>query len=552
MGRLVDTIPGLKNLPVDVHAGMIAMREAKSLLYLKALGFWKPQHFLVNGMMQPMFTMPRHIKMSAEGFSHNPLVTFHDGMLNAQAILLNHYTGGKFLLNDRQQRMADYIKSNNLATNNPFSDTGDIGQNSFSKIDSNLRKYGGFMMQEGERVGRINAFASYESHLRQSGKFGDNEGELFREAERNTTETMGSFRHTDRPAAFTKLGIAGTGLATLRQFEINFLNQFHDYIKYGIEKKNYTPLMAFSALQLCMAGVMGFIGFETLDQIWTTIRDLIPSNMISKELATWSPKKFVLENAPTILSRGPVSDLTGINFASSLEAGTVVDPSVNGMLPFISEIKNTVVPAWNLATNPTDDNLHKFVWNETPYGSRGMLETGKVFGHDLPDAINTKSWYNSPSGVSQSPNNPGQGTYTRDEDDTNIRSFGFTSTKEAMSKEAEYMSKEETKVLQTRQQDTLDNIDSAIRNNDLSGIEKSVMKYIDMQGDPNQPLSTERLTKVVEDWNLDYRTRLTAALESGDLTAVYKYQRLNDMMQQLDKRYSPQQGVNYGPANAAR
>jgi hypothetical protein len=545
MGRIFDTIPGFKNLPSDVQAGMVVMREAKSLLYLKALGFWKPQHFLVNGVFQPMFTAARHMKISAEGFDHNPFTTFHEGMLNAQAILLNHYTDGKFQLNEHQQKLADYIKSNNIATNNPFQDTGDIGQNSYSKVDSTLRKYGGFMMQEGERVARINAIASFESHLRQSGKF-DNQLELFREAERQTTETMGSFRHTDRPQAFVKMGITGTGLATLRQFEINFLNQFHDYIKFGIEKKNFAPLLAFSATQLMMAGVMGFIGFQTLDDVWKFVRDMIPTSMVSKEFATWSPKKFVLENAPMILSRGPVSSLTGINFASSLEAGTIVDPSVQGMIPFISEIKNTVGPAFSYATNPTSDNLHKMIWNETPYGSRGVLETGKFLGQDLPDAINTKSWYNSPNGTSQSPNNPGQGTYKRDAEDTAIRSAGFTSTQEAMTKEGEFMSKEDSKVLEERQKDIMDNLGSAVRNHDFNDIGKYAQQYVQMAGNPQTAFGNDKFLKLAMDWNTDYKQKVALGASSGDLTAIYKYQRLHEMLDQVEKYYGPANAANKG------
>jgi len=544
MGRFFDTVPGLRNLPADVHASMVLMRNAKSLLYLKALGFWKPQHFLVNGLFQPMFTMARHMKLSAEGYSHNPFQTFHEGMLNAQAILLNHYTNGRYELNEKQQKLADYIKSNNIATNNPFSDTGDIGVSRMNNIDANIRKYGGFMMQEGERVARVNAICSFASHLEQSGKFSD-PLEMMREAERQTTETMGSFRHTDRPAAFVKLGVTGTGLATLRQFEINFLNQFHDYIKFGVEHKNFAPLLAFSATQLMMAGVMGFIGFQTLDDLWTAVRNLIPTSMVDKEFATWSPKKFVLEHAPVILSRGPVSALTGINFASSLEAGTIVDPSIQGMLPFISEIKNTVGPAFSYATNPTTDNLHKMIWNELPYGSRGTLETGKFLGQDLPDAINTKSWFNSPNGTSQSPNNPGQGTYKRDASDTAIRSAGFTSTQEALTKEGEFMSKEDSKVLQERQKDILDGMDSAIRNHDgTAAVGKYALRYIQMAGNPQTAFSNDKFTKLALDWNTDYKQKVALGASKGDLTEIYKYQRLHEMLDQVEKYY--------GPANAAR
>jgi hypothetical protein len=296
---------------------------------------------------------------------------------------------------------------------------------------------------------------------------------------------------------------------------------------------------------------MGFIGFETLDKLWTTIRDLIPTNMIDKEFAEFSPKKFVLEHAPVILSRGPVSSMTGINFASSLEAGTIVDPSLQGMLPFISEVKNTIAPVFEYATNPTKDNLHKLIWNEIPYGSRGVLETGKFLGQDLPDAINTKSWYNSPSGVSQSPNNPGEGVYKRDQDDTNIRSAGFTSTKEALFKEAYYMNKENEKMLQSRQEDAMENMGSAIRNNEPGLAQKSIQKFIDMGGNPQSSAINQKLTKMIIDYSLDTENKLNYALQTNDYTAAMKYVRLRELLQQLNARY-PKDTANYGPANAAR
>jgi hypothetical protein len=546
MGEFFDTVPGLREVPIDMRTGMMLMRNAKNLIYLKALGFWKPAHFFVNGIFQPFFTMPRHMKLSAEGYSHNPWTTLTRSMRDAQAILLNHYaeqmggTGPK--MDDFAQKMSDFIKSNGIATNNPFSDVGELGRTKLDAFIKRSQAIGGYFMQEGERLARVNAFVSFAHHLDQSGKFTDM-NELFQEAKRNTTETMGSFKHTDRAAAFVKAGITGTGLSTLRQFEINFMNQFHDLIKYGMETKNYGPLALFSGIQLAFAGVMGFIGFETIDQIWRWFRDMIPTSMVSKEFAQWSPKAAAMKDLPQLLSRGLVSPMTGINFASSLEAGTIVDPSLSGMLPFISEIKNTIVPAWDYVTNPTSDNLHKMVWNETPYGSRGTLETGKFAGMDLPDSLNTKSWYNSPSGVSQSPNNPGEGSYRRTPEDTNIRSWGFLSTQEGQSKEAEFMSKEDDKMFMNRQQDVMKALDSSIRNHDVAMGGNSIQKYIEMQGDPQKAFSNEHFMKMAMDWNTSYEDRTAMGTSSG-LEGIYKYQRLHEMLNQI-KRY-------YGPANAAR
>jgi len=544
VGHAIDTVPGLRNLPVDMHASMVAMRAAKSLLYLKALGFWKPQHLIVNGVFQPLFTLARHSMLSAQGFAHNPFVTMHEGILNSNRILLDHYTNGVSGLTAKQKEMAEYIKSSNLATNNPFQDLGDIGSTGMSKLQTGVTKVGGFFMQEGERICRVNAFCSYVSHLEQSGKFGDNRAELYREAERHTTETMGSFRHTDRPAAFVKMGQVGTGLATLQQFKINFLNQNTNYLMHGLETKNFTPFMVFNATQLMMAGVMGLVGFEEIDALWKHIRDLIPSGMIDAKLATWSPKQWVMEHAHPALARGPVSTVTGINFASSLEAGSVVDPSVQGMFPFLSEIKNTFGPPVEYLRNPTQDNLHKMIWNETPYGSRGWLETGKAFGQDLPEAINTRSWYTSPTGVSQSPNNPGQGKFTRNENDELLRSSGFTSTREAQIKEGDFMQQENNKVIEERQKDMVDKLDSAIRNNDLNKGGDAIMQYMKLEGDPTKMLANDRINKLLIDWNTDYNQRVTLGVKSGDIGSIYKYQRLHEMIDGLEKYY--------GPANAAR
>ena len=533
MGEIFDIVPGLRNVPIDMRTGMAIMRTSKNMIYLKALGFWKPQHFLVNGVFQPAFTMPRHMKMSAEGYSHNPLTTFVRGGRDAAAILLHHYTNGKGPeLSEFAQNAKDYIDTNGIATNNPYSDVGELGR---GKLDAALKKsqaIGGYFMQEGERVARINAFMSFSHHLEQSGKFTDR-NELFQEAKRNTTEVMGSFKHTDRPLAFVKSGITGTGLATLRQFEINFINQFHDYCKYAHETKNYGPLAAFSAIQLSFAGVMGFIGFDTADSIWKWLRDLLPTSMVSKEFAQWSPKAAAMKDLPELLSRGMVSPMTGINFASSLDSGTILDPSIEGLFPFISEIKNTIGPAFDYVTNPTSDNLHKMVWNETPYGSRGMLETGKFAGMDVPDAMNTKSWYTSPSGVSNSPNTPGKGVYKRTDEDTNIRSWGFTSTNEAMHKQAQYMTDEDTKELQTRQKDAMDGIMSSVRNMQPGDIRGYMKQYIEMGGDPRKALSNQTFKKMIMDWNTDYAQKTQLALRSGDLQAINKLRLMNSYMQQI-------------------
>jgi hypothetical protein len=539
LGRFVDTVPGLRNVPVDVRAGANFIRNAKSLIYLKALGFWKPQHFLVNGVFQPFFTMPRHMKLSAEGYSHNPLTTLTNGMRDAQAILLDHYTNGHGPeLTDMGKDMANYLKTNQIASNNPFSDVGELGRTPTEAFLKKSQAVGGYFMQEGERVARVNAFTSFVHHLDQSGKFTDRM-ELFREAERQTTETMGSFKHSDRPMFFTKMGIAGNGMATLRQFEVNFMNQFHDYTKYAGETKNYGPLMAFSGIQLAFAGVMGFVGFETADQIWKFLRDLVPTSMVNKEFAEWSPKKWALENLPIEASRGPVSTVSGINFASSLEAGTIVDPSMTGILPFLSEIHNTVVPVWDYISNPTSDNLHKMVWNETPYGSRGWLETGKAFGQDLPQSINTRNWYTRPNGVVDSPNNPGQGVYQRTPEDENIRSWGFTSTKEALTKEGAFMAKDNDKMFQDRQKVMVENMDSAMRNGDTDKMGDYLQKYVAMQGDPSQALTNQHVYDMAMRWNLDYQRQVAMGTKSYE--GVMKYQRLHQMLNQIKAHYGQNQ-----------
>jgi len=546
LGEFVDSVPGIRNVPVDMRTGTVAMKYAKNLIYLKALGFWKPQHFLVNGIFQPFFTMPRHLQLSQQGYEHNMLKTVVHGIHDASQILLNHYFESIGKEGPKMDKFAndmyEYIKENKIATNNPYSDVGAVGR---SKSEAFLKKsaaIGGFFMQEGERLSRVNAFVSFAHHLQQSGKFTD-QAEMFREAERHTTETMGSFKHTDRPMAFQKLGLAGSGLATLRQFELNFISQHIAYTKYAMKTGNYGPLLAMAGIQTAFAGVMGFLGFETADAVYRFFRDLVPTSMVSKEFAQWSPKQAAMQHLPTLLAHGLVSPMTGINFASSLEAGTIVDPSISGLLPFVSEIRNTIVPTWDYISNPTDDNLHKFIWNQTPYGSRGMLETGKFAGMDLPDSLNTKSWYTSPSGVSQSPNNPGTGTYTRDKVDEEIRSWGFTSAKEAETKEVEYQAKENDKMFESRQKDMMDNLGSAIRNNNFNKAGDYIQKYIDLQGDPTKALSNDTFRKMVLDWNTDYKQRVAMGA-AGGLSEVYKYQRLHELLDQTEKYY--------GPANAAR
>ena len=561
LGELVDTIPGIRNVPMDLRAGTQALKFSKNLIYLKALGFWKPQHFLVNGLFQPFFTMPRHMKLTAEGYSHNPLETLTHGMKDAQAILLNHYSkglngGNTVKLSDLAKKAADFLITNQVATNNPFSDVGELGR---SKSDAFVKKsqaIGGYFMQEGERVARVNAFMSFVHHLRQSGKYGDldvheNLLNLFSDANRQTTETMGSFRHTDRALAFTKLGLLGTGLSTLRQFEINFLNQFHDYAKLAIEKNNYAPLLAMSGIQLAYAGIMGFVGFESLDQLYKWFRDMVPTKFVSPEFAQWSPKNFVMQHLPFEAQRGLVSPWTGINFASSLESGTIVDPSITGLFPFLSELKNTTEPVWNYISDPSKDNLHKMIYNQMPYGMRGMMETGKAFGQDLPEAINTRDWFTSPSGVSSSPNNPGVGNYKRGEapgglmtNEENIRSWGFMGTKEAATKERDFASKENEQSLQDRRDTLTGDLDSAIRNKDMSSATDYIQKYVGLGGDPRTLMSNSHFRDLVMKWNTDYQQK--AAMGARNLEGVEKYMRLRNYLLGVQNYYGPANAANQG------
>jgi hypothetical protein len=552
LGRFVDTVPGIRNIPVDLRAATSAMRFAKGLIYMKALGFYKPQHFAVNGVFQPFFTIPRHMKMSSEGIGHDMLETITHGMKDSQAVLANHYSsglhGGKDIvkLSPFAEKARQYMNENQIATNNPFTDVGDIGQTTQSWISKKTQAIGSYMMQEGERVARVNAFMSFAHHLRQSGKYGDlsqheNMLAMFDEAASHTIQTMGSFKHTDRAMAFTKLGLTGTGLSTLRQFEINFFNQFHDYAKLAIEKGNYGPLLAMSGIQLAYAGVLGFVGMETVDQVWKFLRDLVPTKWSSPEFAQWSPKSFIMKHLPMEAQTGLVSPWSGINFASSLEAGTIVDPSFVGLFPFLSELKNSTVPVWNYISNSSQDNLHKMIYNELPYGMRGTLETGKFMGKDLPQAINTRSWFTSPNGVSQSPNNPGEGQYKRSPQEEFIRSAGFTPAQEAETKARQRVAEENEKSLEERRKGLESQVGSDIRNHDTADLPQLIRAYTRLGGSPSDLLSGTRLHQLLINWATDPRQRL--AMGAKNLPSIERYGRESEY----------QQGVNqyYGPANAA-
>jgi hypothetical protein len=116
-----------------------------------------------------------------------------------------------------------------------------------------------------------------------------------------------------------------------------------------------------------------------------------------------------------------------------------------------------------------------------------------------------------------------------------IRSAGFTSTKEAQTKEAQFMAKEDTVTLQNRQKDMLENMSSAIRNGDMDKMSGYIKQYIEMSGDPKQAINNTRFRQMLVTWNTDFQSQ--KALGAKNYAGIQDYLRTKDMLNEVRSQY---------------
>jgi len=420
--------------------------KTKGYFYSTKLGFFNAP-FAAMSIVQPVFTIPHHIRLSDQGFSHNPAKTLMDSVsMTAATILpkmggdLAHKKVGPVPYIPQLYKDAfKYMEANGIVNLNQFSDVGHIDRGPKTQAAFDIINYS---ITAPEKIARTTAFMGYVSHLDQSGKFKGKDSAMFQKAEELTNLSMANFKHTERAPAFNRMGMTGDALVTLQTFKINQLNQLADFWKGAKTGEGVKPFAMMLAIQLTMAGTMGLYGVETAEWMWKWFKKGLNDRGYYEDWMEGSPKKWMLENMPTWASMGAPSALTGKDYHSRMDQGTILDPTFAGMFPFIADLAEQGKDVVTALADPTKENWARAGYSVTPSTFKGTVE------------MNTPTLTGAPGqGDSFSVDRPDEPLYKRTQADKDARDtllHGVPTTVEAREKMVNFK-RREAEQLKTRQ-----------------------------------------------------------------------------------------------------
>jgi hypothetical protein len=437
----------------------------KTAFYWIALGFGSPV-FTAMSVAQPLYALPWHLRLSMEGFKHNPLDTFVKSGMDTFGMLLKHL-GKDVETTPLGSRAAQYGIDNGIIDISAMSDVADLGRHEAIQTAEQVIT---FNITESEKVARASTFMSFVHHLDASKKF-TNELEMFQRAEELTAIVMADYRASERAPIFNKMGITGSALSTLKTFTVNQFNQAYLLAKEAATKQRYMPFMTLLLLQYTLGGTLGMHGMKTLDSAWEFLKSWLPLDQwmkvkdvkIRETLAT-----AALDNpAASWLAYGGISNLTGTNIGSRFDMGTIIDPRFDGLFPFIGDFQRKGSTALEFLADPTDAVARaKAIHALLPSAFKGLYETSSEV-------------LSGPGGMSVQTSRPTEGLYRRTPEETTLRKIGLYSLPEAKERERIFLDAKSAAERKTRLQQISDKLHSAV----LVGSDERVLKFYQQYGE---------------------------------------------------------------------
>jgi hypothetical protein len=475
-------LAGKENPGISTDMGSVSrgIGNAKSLFFSMVLGGFNIPYMAVS-MTQPIFSMPHHLQLSLDGYDHNPVRTMVDGTTWAATALLyhNHIRRGNYAVADKMLQgmpkevveAIHYIEANGIIDLNQYAEIGDLNKNPMVKGVEELMGLG---ISIPEMLTRSAAFMSFVSHLEQSGKF-SNRLELLKKAEDLSNIVMGNYKHFERAGIFRKSGVMGSVAGTLQTYPMNHLNQLALLAK-RVDWKNpktALPLANLMALQFAFGGLLGYYGIETADNLneWMKKWAIDLFGSIPPWWQNMNIKKKVLDDLPTWVSYGGLSEMTGLNFSSRMNMGTIPGAGDNALIPFLSFYSNAAEKAIKWVKDPSSVSARdSLILAVSPASTRGLLEA------NLPT-------FGDKARIKRDPEGPF--LHQRDEADMSALKFGFKTLNESKTLDTEYMSSRQDVVRSANLRGIGEKVEKAIRAGTPEKVDEFIADYIDAGGDPN-------------------------------------------------------------------
>jgi hypothetical protein len=295
---------------------------------------------IVQNLVQPVVTIPRLIMLAneaggkissiPEAFAHGAvdgLFNFMDSITIGKSAELSDRIFQKSELTQKIRTAIDDmdISRMSMADDRPFFGEGGMATSIGNKaIDVGLN--GVLTIFEGPT--RSWAFSTYARKFAADGASPERAIKMAAEQ----MDTMTNYNKEAAAQIFSDMGMAGMEAKGLHSFMVNYYTQLGQYVGKAVDgfktasPKEAVPLAMYMAQTFMFAGALGFIGIDLAEALVNLVQQGVRgTNADSKKIQEFTPRKWLLENAPDSLSAGPVAAGTGLGTYGFFTT-KVVDP----------------------------------------------------------------------------------------------------------------------------------------------------------------------------------------------------------------------------------
>lgn len=330
--------------------GVTTMQHVFSRVTLPYLLALKGTQAVQSILQVGQATIPRMLEMQKvyNGDFHHIATSLAQGSMDGMFQFVNTVTNRKFEGISRQlMQLADTdFSPTTQAIHNAIRDL-DVARISLS--DTGVSKEGGFWKSWGNAAAEgfldapMNLFEgptrtwAFSAFVRQAVKDGFKLEDAIKLG-REQMDTMVNYNPEAGAMGLANLGIVGQEARGLHTFMVNYYTQLSRYGKMAIESggKDTAPLLSYLAITFALGGAVGFIGADLADWLLDGLKAGARGTQAdSPELQKFNVRQWLMENAPDVVSVGPLSTSTDLGLYGSFTT-KVVDPDrtfIDNMFP---------------------------------------------------------------------------------------------------------------------------------------------------------------------------------------------------------------------------
>lgn len=375
-----------------------------------------------------------------------------------------------------------------------------------------------------EHWARNIAFSIYDEYLKSAGIEGQKSLDI---AKNLTHETMVNYEQYAKSQVFGRSGLVGEMAGRLQTYKMNSLGQMTMYAS-DMKKsspKTWLPMSQSMLMMLATAGAVGFIGMDVAELIWQAVQGADSS---TGEQNDWiqenTPKRWIYNNAPEMISMGALSSATGSNLSGAFSQNLVGNSPMQSLVPVLGQTGEQLKAPFNIMSDNSIDKA-RGLEAVTPNTAKRFIED-KYLSKQGEDGNTTIV-----SPLSGNPVYHGKGSGYVDDTISNIQTLerGRQSTENFLHKQfSKNISDSEKKLQDKAERITWDFSKGAISQDELRMRLQPLIAHAD---DPNTIINA--VTKAAEKFGVGdtITSELMHGLTLGNRKSVMDAARINEQRQ---------------------